>query len=64
MMEQFNTKVKELSAKYEEAEFLEKVAPKITQIVERYLGKGKKVNQCTRDQVEQLSLIIVELNDL
>ena len=26
--------------------------------------KGKKVNNCTRDQVEQLALIIDELEDL
>lgn len=36
-------------------------APRITQIIERYLGKGKKVGDMNRDQVEQLSLIIDDL---
>lgn len=38
--------------------------PKISQIVERYLGKNKKASQCTRDQVEQLNLVVLELEDL
>ena len=38
--------------------------PKITQITERYLGKGKKASQCTRDQVEMLNLIVIDLEDL
>ena len=36
-------------------------APRITEIVERYLGKGKKVGDMTRSQTEQLSLIIDDL---
>lgn len=64
LMEQFNSKIKALSESCSEEEFEEKIGPKITQIIERYLGKGKKVNQCTRDQAEQLSLIVVELEDL
>lgn len=39
-------------------------SPKITQITEKYLGKGKKASQCTRDQVEQLNLIVLDLEDL
>ena len=38
--------------------------PKIVQITEKYLGKGKKASQCTRDQVEQLNLIVLDLEDL
>lgn len=34
---------------------------RITETVERYLGKGKKVNDMTRDQVEQLALIVDDL---
>ncbi len=37
---------------------------KITSIVDRYLGKGKKVSDCTPDQAEQLDLIINELETL
>lgn len=38
--------------------------PRITQITEKYLGKGKKASQCTRDQVEMLNLIVTELQEL
>lgn len=38
--------------------------PKITQIIERNLGKGKKVSQCNSNQVEALSLIIADLKEL
>lgn len=40
-------------------------APRITQIVERYLGKGKKVSDSTRDQAEFIHLIVTDIeNDL
>lgn len=39
-------------------------ANKITSIVERYLGKGKKVGDCTPEQSEQLELILIDLKDL
>ena len=35
--------------------------PKITEIVERYLGKGKKVSETTRDQAEFVDLIVGEI---
>ena len=38
--------------------------PKITQITDRHLGHGNKVSQCSRDQVEVLSIINEELKDL
>lgn len=38
-------------------------APKISQITEKYLGKGKKVYQCNQNQVEALSLIVMELEE-
>ena len=44
--------------------FQEYWVPRITEITSKYLGTGKKVSQCTRAQVEQLSLIVDELNDL
>ena len=37
---------------------------KIITVVERYLGKGKKVADCTPTQCEQLELIIQDLEDL
>ena len=38
--------------------------PHITAIVDKYLGKGKKVGDCTPAQCEQLDLILIELRDL
>ena len=37
--------------------------PRITQIVDKYLGKGKKVSDTTIDQAEFISLIINEIKD-
>lgn len=39
-------------------------AVKITSLVEKYLGKGKKVSEATPEQVEMLNLIILEMRDL
>ena len=36
-------------------------APKIVAITERYLGKGRKVNDMTENQIEQLDLIVHDL---
>lgn len=36
-------------------------APKIMEIVEKYLGKGKKVSETTRDQAEFIDLIVGEI---
>ena len=36
-------------------------AGKITTIVEKYLGKGKKVSDCSSEQAEQVDLIVQEL---
>ena len=39
----------------------DKFAPRITQIVEKYLGKGKKMSQATRDQAELVHLVVDEI---
>jgi polyhydroxyalkanoate synthesis regulator phasin len=44
--------------------FEEKYSPRITQITEKYLGRGNKVSQCSREQVEALSLIVADLKEL
>lgn len=44
--------------------FAEYWQPRITQIIERYLGKGKKIKDATRDQVEAIDLILTDLKDL
>lgn len=38
--------------------------PRVTQIVEKHLGKDKKVFQCTANQAEALQLIIIDLKEL
>lgn len=37
--------------------------PRITQIIERYLGKGKKISDTTMDQAELVSLIITDIKE-
>ena len=37
---------------------------KITAVVDKYLGKGKKVSDCTENQVEQLELILIDLKEI
>ena len=39
-------------------------AVKITGVIDKYLGKGKKVSECTASQCEQLELIIQDLQEL
>lgn len=38
--------------------------PRITQVIERYLGKGRKIRDMDRNQVEALDLIVQDLKDL
>ncbi|NBW15350.1 MAG: ATP-binding protein [Caulobacteraceae bacterium] len=42
----------------------QKYSPRITEVVERHLGKGKKASQATRDQIELLDIIVYELKEL
>lgn len=37
--------------------------PRVTQIVDKYLGKGKKVNDATIDQAELIDLIVTEIKE-
>lgn len=45
-------------------QFISYWVPRITEITNKYLGTGKKVSQCTRAQVEQLSLIVDDMKEL
>jgi hypothetical protein len=38
-------------------------APRITQIIEKYLGKGRKISDTTIDQAELVSLIVTEIKE-
>ena len=39
-------------------------SPSKSKTIEKYLGKGNKVNNCTRTQVEAISLIVEDLREL
>ena len=44
--------------------FKEFYQPRIVQITDKYLGRGQKISQCSREQVEALSLIADDLTIL
>lgn len=60
MIQQFSDLINGVA---EREDFAEKIAPEITNIIENYLGVVKKVSDCTRAQVEQLQLIILDIKD-
>lgn len=60
----FNSIITSIAEGCEEEYFAEYWQPRISQIVEKYLGKGMKVSNCSRDQVEALDLIVTELKDI
>ena len=65
LMAEFQSLVSQLQAKAGDNEtFGQQYAPSITEITSKYLGKGRKVSDCTPDQVEQLSLIVDDMKDL
>ena len=61
LMTEFQGMIKKFSESDKMEDFY---APRITQIIEKYLGKGKKVGEMNRDQAEQLVLIIDDLKTL
>jgi hypothetical protein len=63
LLDTFNSMINNLIEKDEDY-FQSYWSPRITQIIERYLGKGQKVNNCSRDQVQALDLIITDLKEL
>lgn len=58
LMKQFEERVGELMGKDQDY-----YAPRITQIVEKYLGKGKKMSGVSRDQAELVYLVVSEIDD-
>ena len=64
LLKQANEIINNIISSHEEEDFVTNYQPKITEIIERYLGKGQKINQCDRGQVEALSLIIDDLKEL
>lgn len=63
LMEEFQDSINRMIKRAGES-FEEKYSPRITQITEKYLGRGNKVSQCSREQVEALSLIVSDLKEL
>lgn len=64
LMNRFNSIVEEIISKSTDEEMAQHWGPRIQQITDRYLGKGNKVGNMNRDQVEALSLIVDEMEDL
>lgn len=64
LVKTFNDLIAEIIQNNSESYFEEYWQPRIIQITDKYLGKGQKVNQCSREQVEALDLIITDLQDL
>ena len=60
----FDSIIKSLMETKPEEEFASFWQPRIVQITDKYLGKGMKVSQCSRDQVEALDLIVTDLQEL
>ena len=44
--------------------FAEYWQPRILQVIEKYLGKGRRIKDVTRDQVEAIDLIVTDLKDM
>lgn len=64
LINEFNTLVNNLVEKESEEKFQEYWQPRIVQITDKYLGRGQKVSQCSREQVDALSLIIDDLKEI
>ena len=61
LMENCNQLIKQMIEKNSEEKFKTYYQPRIVQITDKYLGRGQKMNQCSREQVEALSLIYDDL---
>lgn len=59
LKQQFDSLVEKLMSNNVPAQ----MAPTITRIVEKHLGKGKKVAECTPAQVDQIELILYDLKE-
>lgn len=64
MMTEFKELTSKIQHSVDKTEFKTKWAPKIIEITDKYLGTGKKVNDCTPKQSEQLVLILDDLKEL
>ena len=63
LVSEFKDLTHKIQANVDKEEFKSKWAPKIISITDKYLGKGKKVADCTEAQAEQLELILIDLKE-
>ena len=63
LKESFKSLVEQIQNNVSGEDFSNTWAPMIVHITDKYLGKGKKVNDCNPNQAEQLYLIVEELKD-
>ena len=61
LMKKSNELIESMIKNNPEDIFIEYYQPRIVQITDRYLGRGQKMSQCSREQVEALSLIYDDL---
>lgn len=61
LMKNCNELIKTMIDNNSEEVFKDFYQPRIVQITDRYLGRGQKMSQCSREQVEALSLIYDDL---
>lgn len=64
LMEEFQTIISNLMNSTDEEEFQKYWQPRLTETIEKYLGKGNKISNCNRTQVEAVSLIVSDLEEL
>lgn len=64
LMAEFKKMVGQIQKAVGKEDFREVWAGKITAITDKYLGKGRKVNDATPDQVEQIFLIVEDLKEV
>jgi hypothetical protein len=63
LMTEFHTIVTTISESTDDETFATYWQPRITQTIEKYLGRGVKVSQCSREQTEALDLIVTEMRE-
>ena len=64
LMGEFQELVSGVMSSVDEDTFNSYWQPRLTETIERYLGKGNKISNCNRTQVEAISLIITDLKEL
>ena len=64
LMATFDTIIKNLFSDAKDPAEEQKISIRITEIIESYLVKGKKVSQCWKNQVEAIQMIVDDLKNL